>query len=162
MPDFYQYGVGAIVDRRNLGNPTTTSAAATSTSSNNDGHGDISKSLDVHGSPPLIIAFLAIGLFTAALIAIFGWRRVVVTRQQVARANAAGAGMGGTPKKGVEFGAKPELWDLWTRRVDGDADNEQLNWDQIMVGAFSNSVIKCVIIIQLLVAARCQNLEPAD
>lgn len=36
--------------------------------------------MSTSGSPPLILAFLAIGLFSAALIFVFGWRRLQLSR----------------------------------------------------------------------------------
>lgn len=122
---------------RALGNPTSSSTApsGTSTSNDDDNHGNSNNnSLQIGGSPPLIIAFLAVGLFIAALVAVFGWRRVVLGRR-MAMMHHFNGGLGGhmmaerVYAKRPDFGAKPELFDLKTE-VYG---SEQEKWDQIMV-----------------------------
>lgn len=62
-----------------------------------------------NGSPPLILAFLAIGLFGIAMVVVFGFRRIHTGRWDSIRTLGA-AGMG-TPL----LGEKPKLWDLWTK-----------------------------------------------
>jgi hypothetical protein len=74
-----------------------------SSSSSNNGF------LSPKASPPLILAFLAIGFFSIAMIVTFSWRRL-----------RDGPGMMGLPRGGgvevrdVDIGQRPLLWDLWT------------------------------------------------
>ncbi|THV04727.1 hypothetical protein K435DRAFT_159921 [Dendrothele bispora CBS 962.96] len=85
--------------------------------------GDINDNFFTPGSsPPLILAFLAIGLFSAAMVAVFGWRRVHTGRalarygmmDPLGRHMGDGAGTGNGRKKVVDYGEPPKLWDLWT------------------------------------------------
>ncbi|EKM77451.1 hypothetical protein AGABI1DRAFT_130531 [Agaricus bisporus var. burnettii JB137-S8] len=70
------------------------------------------------GSPPLILACLAIGIFSAALISVFGWRRVRFTNDGGRR------GILGRPeldpwsnlKERPGIGEKPIMWEVWTDR----------------------------------------------
>lgn len=97
------------------------------------------------GSPPLILAFLAIGIFSAAMIAVFGWRRVQFGREL----GYEGAGRDGRRFAGVgnsdltdsagrggsdsRLGEKPVLWEAWagrSARVDGV---DYGLWDNTMV-----------------------------
>jgi len=72
------------------------------------------------GSPPLILAFLSIGLFAAAMIVVFGWRRIQFGRSSWT--------VGGTPGNGEGAMARillnrPKLWDLWNK--------EDVSWSQV-------------------------------
>lgn len=117
--------------RRNLGSQasststpsetSTSAAAASTTTSANSGI------FTANSSPPLIVAFLAIGLFMAATIAVFGWRRMYLSRG-MAIAHHGRVTPGG---RGDRFGEKPKLWDLWTR--DPVSSNEEMKWNGIMV-----------------------------
>ncbi|KAG6835151.1 hypothetical protein H0H93_004402 [Arthromyces matolae] len=69
-------------------------------------------------SPPLILAFLAIGLFALSMVGVFGWRRF-----QFARMDLRGIpippewdSQDGTSKTILGTGPRPVLWDLWTNR----------------------------------------------
>ncbi|KAG6889135.1 hypothetical protein C0995_003495 [Termitomyces sp. Mi166 len=93
-------------------------------------------------SPPLILAFLAIGLFALSMMGIFGWRRIQYTRirgeipghQREADERPLRTGLG----------PRPRLWDLWTidlkdghKRVkvstnDLGMTTEHETWDTIM------------------------------
>lgn len=131
------------MDPRNLGSqasstvqPTADStiappaASTTSSSTTNTGGSGI---FTANSSPPLIVAFLAIGLFMAATIAVFGWRRMYMNRGLTIAGYAGGprGGVGGVRRRGEEFGEKPELWDLWTREP--TRDKESMKWESIMV-----------------------------
>jgi hypothetical protein len=139
----FQTNNGLYVLRREQGDPSTTStvptttsgAHATSTSTSNAGDGDNGQGLGVTGSPPLIVAFLAVGLFMAAMITIFGWRRMVFGRgfviQPIERDRFFAMS--------EYFGEKPELWDLWSRSPVGSTD--QLEWKQVMVSQLSTVIL---------------------
>ncbi|TFK32338.1 hypothetical protein BDQ12DRAFT_739449 [Crucibulum laeve] len=85
-------------------------------------------------SPPLILAFLAIGLFSAVMIVVFGWRRI----------HFAGSGRWGlyAPSSAVveitdRFGKRPKLWDLWTepsasKQLASRRFSEVESWENIM------------------------------
>lgn len=81
-------------------------------------------------SPPLILAFLAIGLFTISMVAVFGWRRVRLGRGAALHPFRNDETEFGEWRRG--FGEKPKLWDLWTdgRAVGNEGD---VGWDAIMV-----------------------------
>jgi hypothetical protein len=80
------------------------------------------------GSPPLILTFLAIGLFTAAMIAVLGWRRASSDRVLAMQDARMAGGSGRRREDSIE---KPMLWDLWTERTPGLRD--EVGWDNIMV-----------------------------
>ncbi|KAH9478619.1 hypothetical protein JR316_0009076 [Psilocybe cubensis] len=86
--------------------PTPTSSSGNTTDPNAQQTG-----FSPAGSPPLILAFLAIGLFSAAMIVVFGWRRV-----QFGRAWTLG---GIPPTEEIRLPRvlpkKPVLWDLWCK-----------------------------------------------
>jgi hypothetical protein len=140
MMDF-QTNSGSYVLRREQGDPssastvpTTTDAHATPTSTSNADDGN-NGGLGVTGSPPLIVAFLAVGLFMAAMLTIFGWRRMVFGRgfviQPIERDRFFAMS--------EYFGEEPELWDLWSRSPVGSMD--QLEWKQVMVSQLSTVIL---------------------
>ncbi|KAF9446484.1 hypothetical protein P691DRAFT_803904, partial [Macrolepiota fuliginosa MF-IS2] len=93
--------------------PTHTSNAHSNSSDGND--------TSPIGSPPLILAFLAIGIFAAAMIAVFGWRRVHFGSFQFEGARGNGRRFGSTSTsdssaEGSKLGKKPVLWDVWVDR----------------------------------------------
>ncbi|KAH7910127.1 hypothetical protein BJ138DRAFT_1153642 [Hygrophoropsis aurantiaca] len=107
---------------------TTSDAASNPTNSPSDTNNP--NGIDIfttNGSPPIIVAFLAIGLFMVAMAAVFGWRRVHGNRgllvHQVRTSRAS--------KKPVVLGEKPELWDMWTRTATSTA-LEDVRWENIM------------------------------
>lgn len=60
------------------------------------------------GSPPLILAFLAIGLFAAAMVAVFGFRRVQLVRSFGVRGMANPF----PPEESEVPRPKPQLWEV--------------------------------------------------
>lgn len=94
-------------------------------------------SLSPAGSPPLILAFLAIGLFTGAMVIVFGWRRVF----------GRSLTFGSLPTSTVErkptflLPAKPKLWDMWDAydvtwgQVSGGVGYHNGDWTKLMVSA---------------------------
>jgi hypothetical protein len=136
----FQTNSGSYVLRREQGDPssastvpTTTDAQVTPTSTSNAD--DSNNGLGVTGSPPLIVAFLAVGLFMAAMLTIFGWRRMVFGRgfviQPIERDRFFAMS--------EYFGEEPELWDLWSRSPVGSMD--QLEWKQVMVSQLSTVIL---------------------
>lgn len=133
--------------QRALANPTTTTPAASSTSSNN-GSNNIGSGMQGK-NPPIIIAFLAVGVFLALMIAVYGWRRVVMGRQVGAYQGAGNGsvyvgmyGIGrGARMRGMgterEIGERPVVWDLWTAGREGEkgSGKEKVGWVDIMVSA---------------------------
>ncbi|KAJ7102806.1 hypothetical protein C8R44DRAFT_808571 [Mycena epipterygia] len=76
-------------------------------------------------SPPLILAFIAVGLFAVAMIAFFGWSRMTVGRRHWVDPDAVRPGFGETPK----------LWDVWTPLGQPDA----AEWKHIQVSRVRRS-----------------------
>ncbi|KAG6915019.1 hypothetical protein DXG01_013901 [Tephrocybe rancida] len=76
-------------------------------------------------SPPLILAFLAIGLFALSMVGVFGWRRI-----QVARLELRGGTHEWNPDERLTgtvngLGPRPLLWDLWTSDEKGQYNGEK-------------------------------------
>lgn len=114
---------------------TSTSPSSTATSSNGD---DDVGFFNSTSSPPLILAFLSIGLVAAAIIAAMGWRRTYLrhgSRGMITRRPARSAP--------VEVAESPKLWDLWTdagksgMSEDGFVDyhrwRKEIAWEYVMV-----------------------------
>ncbi|KAK7462810.1 hypothetical protein VKT23_007390 [Stygiomarasmius scandens] len=104
-----------------MSSTTSSSPSPSPTNTNNDGNGVDNNSFFTPGSsPPLILAFLAIGLFSAAMVAVFGWRRVHFGRATTPflMMDPLGRQVGGATLNGrrrpVDYGEPPKLWDLWT------------------------------------------------
>ncbi|KDQ31966.1 hypothetical protein PLEOSDRAFT_154169 [Pleurotus ostreatus PC15] len=79
------------------------------------------------GSPPLIIAFLAIGLFSIAMLLVCGWQRVRVASGWILPTPATSRAGGRGNFKGERLGEKPQLWDVRIAYPEPDthpADNE--------------------------------------
>ncbi|KAK7044481.1 hypothetical protein R3P38DRAFT_2879003, partial [Favolaschia claudopus] len=53
-------------------------------------------------SPPLILAFLAVGMFAISMIVFFGWRRIAAARTPWV-----------PPSEAVSIGERPKIWDVW-------------------------------------------------
>ncbi|KAF5379122.1 hypothetical protein D9615_006080 [Tricholomella constricta] len=99
-------------------------------------------------SPPLILAFLAVGLFAISMMGVLGWRRVQLGRAGMTGGGGdqgeafgewdeeggggvgVGVGMGGRGRgrgrggSGGGVGPRPRLWDLWTRTGTGRGKRE--------------------------------------
>lgn len=110
---------------------TTSSPTSTATSNENT-----NKGLSLGGSPPLILAFLAIGLLFGAMIAVFGWRRFRLGSTWVIPEPG--------PRRVHEpIGKRPELWDVWSypsfRKQSRDIKDEKDLWRSIMVGGIQIS-----------------------
>lgn len=91
---------------------TSTPASGSSTATTDpDGGGDSTSDLfSPSGSPPLIVAFFAVGSFIVVMIGLFGWRRLSRSRgldiQPVTRLDRR--------DKTVSLGERPMLWDVWS------------------------------------------------
>ena len=89
------------------------------------------------GSPPLILAFLAIGVFSVAMIAVFGWRRIQL---QLGRETSlwghpqqrrSTRGIDSAGLADLKFREKPVLWEV---QVEHDKEGEEHgSWDNILV-----------------------------
>ncbi|KAG6852536.1 hypothetical protein C0991_011081 [Blastosporella zonata] len=64
-------------------------------------------------SPPLILAFLAIGLFALSMVVMCGWRRIRYARV-VLRGEAMPETEWTTEERNKALGPRPVLWDLQT------------------------------------------------
>jgi hypothetical protein len=92
------------------------------------------------GSPPLILACLAIGIFSAALISVFGWRRMQIARGITPPA-IDGTGVFGrhgfdawsNMRERPGIGDKPVMWEVWTDRNARVTNVDYGCWDQVMV-----------------------------
>jgi len=73
------------------------------------------------GSPPVILAFFAIGVFVFSVVVVFGWKRVHEARVQRSGFEVQGRGQNVTEV--------PKLWDLWRDQL---LQKEQdVRWDNI-------------------------------
>ncbi|KAF8155950.1 hypothetical protein B0H34DRAFT_799037 [Crassisporium funariophilum] len=90
--------------------PASTSSSSGSGSSSSGG--GLGSAFSPAGSPPLILAFLAIGLFSAAMIIVFGWRRIQFGRGGFTLGVPRHGG-GGEYAMGRVLPQRPRLWDLW-------------------------------------------------
>ncbi|KAF9043500.1 hypothetical protein BDZ89DRAFT_234857 [Hymenopellis radicata] len=72
-------------------------------------------------SPPLVLAFLSIGLFGAGMIGVFGWRRL-----QLGMVGGRGTDIGPPSKE------RPKLWDLWSDKAIYSRDSNTMNWRNMM------------------------------
>ncbi|KAJ7913859.1 hypothetical protein B0H13DRAFT_458984 [Mycena leptocephala] len=78
---------------------TTTAPSTTPTDS------DSEPGFSLSASPPLILAFLAVGMFAISMVVFFGWRRI-----------AAGRTIWVPPPDAFSIGETPKLWDVWNPR----------------------------------------------
>lgn len=113
---------GPIFQRDTASPSSTTSASAATTTTSSSGN---NQGL----SATAVVAFLAVGLFMAAILTIFGWRRIVSGRFLL-QPTVADDGFH-VPRTAESYGETPRLWDLWTQPFVGS--DEQLKWEQIMV-----------------------------
>lgn len=109
----------SIATASSVSNPTTTSG----NNDNNNSSGDL---FSGNGSPPLILAFLAVGLFAAVMTGVLGWRRL-----------RSGNGIYFPPETGFgprskDFGKEPELYEYWI-----STKNDIKCWDEVVVSYFS-------------------------
>lgn len=125
------------------------------------------------GSPPLILGFLAVGIFFAAMIAVFGWRRVHFGREPPSWRNLGGIRVrrfdGPTPSVGRSGVVgltgdskleRPKLWEVWTDQSTKSDGVDYGFWDNIMVGTRSVSKV-CAVAVVLFgryVPAVCQKI----
>ncbi|KAJ6459711.1 hypothetical protein C8R47DRAFT_131457 [Mycena vitilis] len=82
-------------------NLTPSSAAAPPPTTTDSDPSDSGFSLSA--SPPLILAFLAVGMFAISMVVFFGWRRMTAGRRAWT-----------TPSVVVLVGDIPKLWDVWS------------------------------------------------
>ncbi|KAG6377466.1 hypothetical protein JVT61DRAFT_15272 [Boletus reticuloceps] len=100
----------ATINQTNSLIPTTTFASASSTPTNSgDGDAPIPNLFSAKGSPPLIVACLAIGVFVILMFCVFSWRRMSESRRARDQPTTTIQG----PKSAVP-GQRPILWDAWT------------------------------------------------
>lgn len=105
----------------------STSLQPSSTSDSNTNNQMINNTFSANGSPTLVVAFLAIGLFTVVMAAMFGWRKMNRGRLSVQPIRPPRDRPG---KKPIVLGEKPTLWDMWTRREEEEA-TINLEWENI-------------------------------
>jgi hypothetical protein len=110
------------------------------------------------GSPPLILAFLAIGIFSAAMIAVFGWRRVHFGRdanpwayrttfgidmRRGMRDSDSISSINGVREKNL--GERPVMWEAWTERSNKVEGADYGCWKNTMVCFFEFSQFELVL-----------------
>jgi len=83
--------------------------------------------MNVTSSPPLIVAFLGIAVILAAILTIFGWRRMVIRGVALQPIGEDGSF---TQRNVGNLEERPELWDFWTLPSPGS--DEKLKWERIM------------------------------
>lgn len=83
-------------------------------------------------SPPLVLAFLSIGLFGAGVIGVFAWRRLWAVEAQRGQQTQL------SDKDVLWQNDAPKLWDMWTGRVDGP---DALRWDNILVSLLLMKIV---------------------
>ncbi|KAJ6588615.1 hypothetical protein B0H19DRAFT_1057763 [Mycena capillaripes] len=86
--------------------PSSTAASAPSNTPTDD---NSDPGFSLSASPPLILAFLAVGMFAISMVVFFGWRRMT-----------AGRRVWVAPEVG-SVAATPKLWDVWSPRERDDA-----------------------------------------
>ncbi|KAJ7472170.1 hypothetical protein FB451DRAFT_315283 [Mycena latifolia] len=86
--------------------PTSSSTGSAPDPTNTNSDSDSTEpSFSFSSSPPLILAFLGVGMLGIAMIVFFGWRRLTAGRARwIEPAEAALA----------SFGEPPKLWDVWS------------------------------------------------
>ncbi|KAJ7640714.1 hypothetical protein DFH06DRAFT_620405 [Mycena polygramma] len=82
--------------------PTTSSSTSAPPTTTTDSDSSDS-GFSLSASPPLILAFLAVGMFAISMVVFFGWRRMT-----------AGRRVWTTPSVVVSVGEIPKLWDVWS------------------------------------------------
>lgn len=123
----------------------STSLQPSSTSDSNTNNQMINNTFSANGSPTLVVAFLAIGLFTVVMAAMFGWRKMHRGRLSVQPIRPPRDRPG---KKPIVLGEKPTLWDMWTRREEEEA-TINLEWENITVRQAPQSLSNIVLIMLL-------------
>ncbi|GLB42166.1 hypothetical protein LshimejAT787_1101810 [Lyophyllum shimeji] len=88
-------------------------------------------------SPPLILAFLAIGLFAVSMIGVFGWRRVQYSRLVAAGNNPTWLQINTFDTSRRDIGPEPKLYEVWTTIVNPSGTKDQphereAEWEAIM------------------------------
>ncbi|KAG1729127.1 hypothetical protein EDB19DRAFT_129329 [Suillus lakei] len=107
---------------------TSLSSQPSSTSNSNNNNQMMNSIFNSNGSPTLVVAFLAIGLFTVTMAALFGWRKMNRGRLLVQPVRPARVRPG---RKPIVLGEKPTLWDMWTRREEVNEVTIDLKWESI-------------------------------
>ncbi|KAJ6525082.1 hypothetical protein DFH09DRAFT_1329186 [Mycena vulgaris] len=89
-----------------LQTPHSSAPASSSTTSPPDsGTASTEPGFSLGASPPLILAFLAVGMFVISMLVFFGWRRLTAGRRRW---------MDPTTTPPARFGEIPKLWDVWS------------------------------------------------
>ncbi|KAJ3928735.1 MAG: hypothetical protein NXY57DRAFT_489939 [Lentinula lateritia] len=92
---------------------TSASSSSSSAATTND-NPDSGSFFTPTSSPPLILAFLAIGLLVTAIIAALGWRRAYFVARFRSDVGRRQMGRGQFQKAEMDIGSRPKLWDLRT------------------------------------------------
>ncbi|KAJ4467235.1 hypothetical protein J3R30DRAFT_2070377 [Lentinula aciculospora] len=100
----------------------TATSSSSSSSTTTDDNPDTGSFFTPTSSPPLILAFLAIGLLATAIIAALGWRHAYFSRFRPAVGRQMHRGQ--AQKAQMDIGSKPKLWDLWTTSDAGAISRE--------------------------------------
>ncbi|KAH7886909.1 hypothetical protein F5I97DRAFT_1077491 [Phlebopus sp. FC_14] len=90
---------------------STSTTPTPGSSDGGDPNGNDAYIFTASGSPPLIVAFVAIGLFMIAMGVVFAWRRRQSRGLLVQPVTTIRSG-----KKHRFLGEKPILWDIWTHQ----------------------------------------------
>lgn len=116
----------------NIQPSSTTSAHKPSATNSVSGNGNV---FTRAGSPPLVLAFLSIGLFSAAMVFVFGWRRIQLRRWRFTVPIDIHHPDVELPVIQLE---PPKLWDLrnggnFARGQGGTGPEDDVNWVNLMV-----------------------------
>ncbi|KAJ7148704.1 hypothetical protein C8R43DRAFT_1008482 [Mycena crocata] len=84
---------------------TLSPSSTDSPSDSNNSGSNTQPGFSLSASPPLILAFLAVGMFGIAMIVFFGWRRI---------SNGRNSWTDPSEVVPVIFGETPKLWEVWS------------------------------------------------
>jgi len=116
---------------------TPTSTLDSSPSSTPPDQGNNSNDMNVFaitGSPPLVVGLLALGMFTAAIVAVVVWKR----RSRTRGLTIYPVRINHQRQMSLSLGAKPILWDKWARF----ASSEKMGWENVTPFA---AVLSCPV-----------------
>ncbi|KIK78213.1 hypothetical protein PAXRUDRAFT_834669 [Paxillus rubicundulus Ve08.2h10] len=114
--------------------PTNTLDSSPSTLPDEGNDSDDMNVFPMTGSPPLVVGLLALGMFTAAIVAVVVWKR----RSQTRGLTIYPVRINHQRPMSPTLGTKPVLWDKWARF----AGSEETGWENVVPFA---AVLSCPV-----------------